>query len=392
VKLPLGYRYASTYAGIRKEKRDDLALIVSDCEASAAAMFTTNRVQAAPVVLSRAHLRASRGAASAILANAGNANCATRTGMKVAVACCRAAARELKVPVRQVLPASTGVIGVEMDSGLVVNAMPSLVAGLDEFRFHDVSRAIMTTDRIPKVAFGEVPFKKGLVRIAGMAKGAGMIYPNMATTLCFVVTDAAIAPVHLHAALVRSIERSFHRISVDGDTSTNDTVALLANGASGVKPGAKERMVFEEVLSWVLQDLAEMIARDGEGARKKITIHVRGAADDASALRIARAIANSPLVKTAIAGSDPNWGRILSAAGTAGVEFNPAKVDICLQGVPVCRAGVAVDFPESELKRELDSPGCIMRFVIRGHGPGEACFWTCDLTEGYIRINASYRT
>ena len=392
MKLPLGYRYASTYAGIRKDKRDDLALIVSDAPASAAALFTTNLVQAAPVQLARAHLLASRGAASAILVNAGNANCATRTGMKVAGACCRAAAKALMVPPRQVLPASTGVIGVEMDSSLVLKAMPALVKGLDRARFHDVSRAIMTTDRIPKVAFGEVPFKNGLVRIAGMAKGAGMIQPNMATTLCFVTTDAAIAPAHLRAALIRASERSFHRISVDGDTSTNDMVALLANGASGVKPSEKERLVFEEVLSWVLQDLAEMIARDGEGARKKITIHVRGAADDSSALRIARTIANSPLVKTAIAGSDPNWGRILSAAGMAGVRFDPSKVDIWLQGVPVCRAGVAAKFSENELKSQLDSSDCVIRLVIRGHAPGETCFWTCDLTEGYIRINASYRT
>ena len=184
-----------------------------------------------------------------------------------------------------------------------------------------------------------------------MTKGSGMIHPHMATTLCFVMTDAAIAPVHSsQVAGHRATERSFHRLTVDGDTSTNDTLVLLANGASGVRLNEKERLVFEEVLSWVLQDLAEMIARDGEGARKKITIHVRGAADDESATRIARAIANSPLVKTAIAGSDPNWGRILSAAGTAGVDFDPAKVDICLQGVPVCRGGVAADFSENELK------------------------------------------
>jgi len=392
VKLPLGYSYASVYAGIRKDKRDDLALIVSSTPASAAALFTTNRVQAAPVQLARTHLKATHGTSSAILANAGNANCATRNGMKVALASCRAAAKELKVPYRQVLPASTGVIGVEMDAALIANAMPSLVARLDEKRFHDVSRAIMTTDRIPKVAFGEVPLKTGLVRIAGMAKGSGMIHPNMATTLCFVTTDAAIGPVPLRKSLVNATARTFHRLSVDGDMSTNDTIVLLANGASGVKANEKERLVFEEVLSWVLQDLAEMIARDGEGARKKITIHVRGAADDESATRIARAIANSPLVKTAIAGSDPNWGRILSAAGMCGVDLNPSDVDIWLQGVPVCRRGVAVAFSENGLKNMLESPECFIRLVLRGDGKGESCFWTCDLTEGYIRINASYRT
>ncbi len=392
MKLPLGYRYSSTYAGIRKEKRDDLALIVSEVPASAAAMFTTNLVQAAPVRLAKAHLHSAHGSARAILANAGNANCATRTGMKAAIASCRAMARALKLPVEEVLPASTGVIGVELDPGLILKAIPALVARLDASRFGDVSRAIMTTDRIPKVAFGEVPLNHGVVRIAGMAKGSGMIHPRMATTLCFVLTDAAIPPPPLRRALAPAVERTFHRLSVDGDTSTNDTLLLLANGASGVKLNPKERLVFQEVLSWVLQDLAEMIARDGEGARKKVTIHVLGASDDTRASQIARAIANSPLVKTAIAGSDPNWGRILSAAGSSGVRFDPASVDICLQGVPVCRRGAAADFSESELKHQLDSPNCVIRFVIRGSGKGQACFWTCDLTEGYIRINATYRT
>jgi len=179
---------------------------------------------------------------------------------------------------------------------------------------------------------------------------------------------------------------------VDGDTSTNDTLLVLANGASGMRSNSKELLVFDEVLSWVLQDLAEMIARDGEGARKKITIVVRGAKDNEAAERIARSIANSPLVKTAIAGSDPNWGRILAAAGYSGVDFDPAKVEIHLQGVLVCRNGVAAEFDERALKHALDASECAIRFRIHGDGHGEACFWTCDLTEEYIRINASYRT
>ena len=392
MKLPLGYLYASTYAGIRKEKKDDLALIVSGTAASAAGLFTTNRVQAAPVRLARRHLRTSRHKVRAILVNAGNANCATRTGFRVAALCCQAAAKKLKVPVSQVLPASTGVIGVELDPKLILRALPRLAAGLSEANLDSASRAIMTTDRIPKVAYGEVPLNHGVVRIAGMAKGAGMINPRMATMLSFVLTDAAIAPVHLQPALVRVADRTFHRLSVDGDTSTNDTLLLLANGASGLRPNKKERMVFEEVLCWVMQDLAEMIARDGEGANRKITIHVVGASDDEAASRIARAIANSPLVKTAFAGADPNWGRILSAAGASGVEFDPSKVDIYLQKVPVCRSGLGCDFSESDLKRELRSTHCVIRFVIRGKGKGETCFWTCDLTDGYVRINASYRT
>ncbi len=392
MRLPLGYRYASTYAGIRKQAKDDLALIVSDTPATAAGLFTTNRVQAAPVQLCRAHLRATRGAAQAILVNAGNANCATRTGMKVAAACCKAVAAGLKIQVRRVLPASTGVIGVELNPALITKAVPRLVGGLDKAHFHEVAGAIMTTDRVPKVAFGELPLNHGAVRIAGMTKGSGMIHPRMATTLGFIVTDAAIPAARLKKSLAFAAERSFHRISVDGDMSTNDTLLLLANGASEIRPNAKEQLVFDEVLSWVLQDLAEMIARDGEGARKKISIHVRGAADDAAATAIARAIANSPLVKTAIAGSDPNWGRILSAAGACGVAFDVSKVDICLQGEPVCKGGLAADFEERELKLALNSPDCVIRFVIRGKGRGESCFWTCDYTEDYIRINASYRT
>jgi len=392
LKLPLGYRYSAVYAGIRREEKDDLGLIVSDIPAAAAGVFTTNLVQAAPVKLARNHLRLSRGKARAILVNAGNANCATRSGMRVAESCCRALARRLDVPETQVLPASTGVIGVELNPRLILEALPRLVAGLSENGFDAVSRSIMTTDRIPKVAYGEVPLNHGIVRIAGMTKGSGMIHPNMATMLCFMMTDAAIPPADLQAVLAHATERSFHRLSVDGDTSTNDTAILLANGASGVKANSKEWIVFEEVLSWVMQDLAQMIARDGEGANKQITVHVAGARDDESAARIARAIANSPLVKTAIAGSDPNWGRILSAAGASGVEFDPAKVDIRLQGIPVCRRGIAARFSEDELKRKLDLSDCAIRFTIRGKGKGETCFWTCDFTEGYIRINASYRT
>jgi glutamate N-acetyltransferase / amino-acid N-acetyltransferase len=392
VKLPLGYRYAASYAGIRKEKRDDLALLLSDRPASAAAMFTSNRVKAAPVLLSREHLRASRGSARAIIANAGNANCATRTGAKTALATCRAVARLLKVPVEEVLPASTGVIGVELDSKLIIDALPRLFDRLSEDGFPDAARAIMTTDHVPKMAFGEVPLRAGTVHIAGMTKGSGMIQPNCATTLAFVMTDAAIGPKLLHPMLAQAVERTHHRVSVDGDTSTNDTIVLLANGASGVKPNEKERLVFEEVLCWVMEDLAEKIARDGEGAKKLITIFVRGARDDSAAAVIARAIANSPLVKTAIAGCDPNWGRVLSAAGNSGVVFDPAKVDIFLQGVRVCKNGVAEKFSERELKQKLDGRECLIRFVIQGDGEGQSRFWGCDFTEDYVKINASYRT
>ena len=392
MNLPLGYAYAATYAGIRKVEKDDLALIVTGLPASAAAVFTQNRVQAAPVKLCRRHLKLSGGLVGAILVNAGNANCATRTGGAVALATSKAATKLLKLPVSQVLPASTGVIGVELDARKIIDALPKLVSGLGTDRFDDAARAIMTTDLVPKTAFAETSLRRGVVRAAGMTKGSGMIQPRMATTLGFVMTDASIPPAQLRAILKRCVERSYNRISVDGDTSTNDTLVLLANGASGVRPDPRELPQVEEGIARVMESLAQAIARDGEGARKFITILVSGTADNEGAARMARAIANSPLVKTAVAGSDPNWGRILSAAGNAGVAFDPSKTDVYMQGVMVCRGGLAAPFSEPGLKRKLDGAECEIRVAVRGKGKGTARFWTCDLTEGYIQINASYRT
>jgi glutamate N-acetyltransferase / amino-acid N-acetyltransferase len=392
VKLPLGFRYSAAYAGIRKVQADDLALIVSDAPASAAAVFTQNRVQAAPVRIARWNLTKSRGLVSVVLINAGNANCATQTGDRVALACCDAVANHLHVPPTHVFPASTGVIGVELDAHLIVNALPGLIAGLAPDRFEDAARAILTTDLVMKTSHSQVRLKKGPIQIAGMTKGSGMIHPNMATTLGFVMMDAAIPPSGLGTMLAAAVKRSYNRISVDGDTSTNDTMLVLANGASGIQPNQKESKKVEEALTQVMEDLARQIVRDGEGARKLVTIDVSGATNEDAATQIARSIANSPLVKTAIAGSDPNWGRILSAAGNAGVPLDPSKVDIDLQKVPVCRGGLAADFSEPDLKKKLDAPDCLITFVLRGRGKGSARFWTCDLTEKYIEINASYRT
>jgi glutamate N-acetyltransferase/amino-acid N-acetyltransferase len=388
MRLPKGFRYAAAYAGIRKTVKDDVALIVSDQPAAAAAVFTSNRVVAAPVDVARENLRASRGQVRALLINAGNANCATRTGERVARECVDAVARAIGSKLREVLPASTGVIGVELDGDLIISAIPKLVAGLDNAKFEDAARAMMTTDTRIKIAGTKVRGPGGAL-IAGMTKGSGMIHPRMATTLGFVMTDAIVPPAALRSILKRAIAHSYNSISVDGDTSTNDMVAVLANGASGVKPPAK---AFEEALTELLESLARQIVRDGEGARKLITIDVSGAPSDRGAEAIARAIANSPLVKTAIAGSDPNWGRILSAAGNAGVAFDPRQVDIDFQRVAVCRRGLAAGFQEAALKAKLDQPECSIRFAIRGSGRGRARFWTCDFTEDYIRINASYRT
>ena len=392
MKLPAGYRYASTYAGIRKVKKPDLGLIVSDTPATAAAVFTQNRVQAAPVRIGRFNLEKSRGRVSAVLVNAGNANCATRTGDRVAIACCDAVAKHLRVAPEEVFPASTGVIGVELDATLITSALPELIKGLKPKRFEDVARAILTTDTRSKTAHAQVRLKRGSIHMAGMTKGAGMIQPNMATTLGFVMLDAAIPTAALSTMLSRAIARSYNRISVDGDTSTNDTMLVLANGATKVQPSDQELKKIEDALTEVMEDLARQIVRDGEGARKLITIDVSGTANDEAAERLARSIANSLLVKTAIAGSDPNWGRILSAAGNAGVTLDPLKVDIDLQDVPVCRAGLAADFSEAELKKKLDETECRIRVVLHGRGTGNARFWTCDLTEKYIEINASYRT
>jgi len=390
--LPLGFKYATAYGGIRKQEKDDLALIVSAVPAAAAAVFTTNKVQAAPVKLARASMRASKGVCGAILVNAGNANCATKSGDRVAANTTKALAKLLKLQSNQVLPASTGVIGVDLDENLILSKLQAMVDNLSDTALPEVARAILTTDLQPKGASREVTLRRGVVRIAGVTKGSGMIHPRMATTLGFVMTDAVIPQTLLRRMLVRATELSYNRISVDGDTSTNDSLIVLANGASGVRPDPKEMSIFEESLTETLQSLARQIVRDGEGARKLISVEVHGAISDASAAAVARSIANSPLVKTAIAGSDPNWGRILAAAGNSGVNFDSETIDITLQDVKVCRNGLAAPFDEGDMKLRLDDTDVSIVFRISGKGKGSATFWTCDLTEDYIHINANYRT
>ena len=391
-ELPLGYQYSTVYAGIRKVQKDDLSLIVSEPAANAAAVFTQNLVAAAPVVVSRANLKASKGKVKALLINAGNANCATRTGMKVAESTVKATAKLARCPLAEVLPSSTGVIGVELDPKKITTALPGLFARLSAERFGDVARAIMTTDLVQKTAQSNLQLAKGKIRIAGMTKGSGMIQPNMATTLGYVMTDAQIGVKDLKSILERATALSYNRLTVDGDTSTNDTVVLLANGASGVKPTGAELEQVAEAITGVMKNLAAQIARDGEGAKKLVRVLVSGAKTEQDANRIGRAIANSPLVKTAIAGSDPNWGRIICAAGYSGAKFDPAKVDIFLQGKRVCKGGLAAPFDEAKLKTKLDDKDVVIDLRIAGNGKGTAEFWTCDFTEGYIEINGSYRT
>lgn len=392
MNLPLGFRYSALYAGIRKAQKDDLSLIVSDVPAAAAGVFTQNKAKAAPVILSQENLAATGGVARAILTNAGNANCATRTGMKVALSTSKAVAKALKVPANQVLPASTGVIGVELDASKIISQAGALAAGLSAERFEDVVSAIMTTDLVPKRATASLAVKGGVIHLAGMTKGSGMIQPLMATTLGYIVTDAPLSAPELQKMLRKAADRSYNAMSVDGDTSTNDSVYLLANGASGLTMSPSDKALFADALTVLMEDLAKQIARDGEGAKKLVTIDIEGTRTDKQAMQIARVIGNSPLVKTAIAGSDPNWGRIMMAAGNAGVDFELKNVDIRMQGLLVCKGGLAKDFSEAELTKLLDEPDCHISFSIKGDGKGKARFYTCDFTEGYIQINGSYRT
>jgi len=392
MSLPLGFRYSTLYAGIRKAKKDDLTLIVADSKATtAAAVFTSNRVKAAPVLTAQANLKRSAGKIRAALINAGNANCATATGAKVVTQTTTALAKLLKIPAHQVFPSSTGVIGVELPVEKILTNLGKLVDGLAPEKFDRAANAIMTTDLVPKWISAGLELSSDVVRIAGFTKGSGMIAPNMATTLAFVMTDAAIPAKDLQPILRRAAERSYNRITVDGDQSTNDCILVMASGASKVKITGKKLAAFEEALTAVLRELAVQIARDGEGAKKLITIDVTGAANEKSATAIARAIANSPLVKTAIAGADANWGRVICAAGYSGVDLDPGQVDISFQGVPVCRKGLAVDFDESALVERLKEPDIHIGVKV-GAGKGESTFWTCDLTHGYIDINGSYRT
>lgn len=392
LKLPLGFRFAAGYAGIRKARADDLALMVSECPAAAAAVFTRNAVRAAPVELSARAVRASGGIARVIVANAGNANCATRDMDRAAQRTAAAAAGLAGVPENQVLVASTGVIGEPLDEALIPLALPTLWEALDRRQFQACGQAILTTDTVPKLRSLEVKTGAGTARLAGMAKGAGMIMPDMATMLAFLFTDAAIEPDALQAMLGAAVQQSFNCITVDSDTSTNDTVFLLANGASGARPSGAGAEAFQSALNELTRELAIAIARDGEGSRRLAEIAVRGTRDDRDAKAVAMAIANSPLVKTALAGADPNWGRILGAAGKAAVPFDPRQADISINGIQVCSGGVRAAFDEPAVQRKMEADDVLIEFRLRGGRPGRARVWTCDFTADYIRINADYRT
>ena len=393
---PQGFRAAAVAAGIKK-KRDalDLAMIFSDSPSTTAAgVFTTNRVAAAPVVLSRKHLTESRGRCRAIVVNAGNANaCTGRAGMHTAEETARTAANLLGIETSQVVVASTGVIGIALNPDLILHQLPHLKEKLSQENAGKVANAIMTTDTFPKTCVVRSESKGKVVHIAGVAKGSGMIHPRMATMLSFITTDASMGERMLHNLLAGAVAESFNRVTVDGDTSTNDSAVVLASGLSeaAVIPGNESRAWFSEGLTLLCQTLARMIARDGEGASKLVTVEVVGARTPLDADRVARAIGNSPLVKTALAGSDPNWGRIICAAGYSGAKFDPNKIDVSVNNMPLCRKGVDAGFDEAAAHAELDRKEVLLHVDLHA-GRATARVWTCDFTRAYIDINASYRS
>ncbi len=393
IAAPKGYLAGTARCGLKKAG-EDLAIIFSERPAVAAAVFTQNLAQAAPVLVSKEHLRFR--SHRAIVVNSGGANaCTGEPGLADARKTASIVADYFNCDVQEVLIASTGVIGVRLDLAKLESGIRTATAELSRANGARVAEAIMTTDTRPKRAGKSLRLGGRPVTIAGVAKGAGMIHPNMATLLSFVTTDAAISKSALQAALKIAVSQSFNRISVDGDTSTNDTLAILANGAAENPPIAKANGsdfdLFTRALTEVCRDLAIQVARDGEGAKKLITIRVRQAPSEKEAHKIAETIATSPLVKTAIAGEDANWGRILAAAGRSGAKFDVSKVDIKIGNLAVARRGGGLKFDEARALEILKRDEVTITVDLH-QGSAEVTEWTCDMTEGYIRINADYRS
>jgi len=398
--LPSGFRFGSAKAGLKASGRTDFALIVADQPASAAAAFTKNKVVAAPITVDREHLRLSGQKVRVVAANAGNANCAAgKAGMDAARAVCAEAAKIFDCPVEQIFPSSTGIIGQPLPAEKVIRILPEAKASLgSEFdHFMATAQAIITTDTIEKTAFTrlDVAAADGSiheVRMAAFCKGAGMIHPQLvphATMLVYVLTDAALEPKVLDGYLQAAIERSFNRISVDGDTSTNDTVLLLASGASNVVVEAGNQ-AFQAALTQVCTSLAKQIVADGEGVTHVVELQIKGAATEGDALRVAKAIAHSPLVKTAWAGKDPNWGRLACAIGYSGADIDPEAFDIDFGELPICRAGGrAPEFDEAQAHEYISQPEFTININLNV-GQGQCTFWTTDLTNEYVHINADY--
>jgi len=386
-----GFRAAGVSCGIKKNGKKDLAVIVSDSPATVAGVFTTNKVKAAPVLLDMKRIR--KGVASGIIVNSGNANaCTGAEGMKAAEAMATAAEKALGLKKGSVFVSSTGVIGVPLPIGRVEAGMPHLVKALGYDGLHAACEAIMTTDAFPKKAVARMKINGSEVTIAGIAKGAGMICPNMATMLAFFLTDANIKKTALSKALKAAVEASFNSIIVDNDTSTNDTVLVLANGkgTDEIKEGTKEFSAFTGLLTGLAAELAHLIVKDGEGATRFVEIEVTGAASAAEAKRAARTVAESFLCKTAFFGGDPNWGRVMAAIGRAGVKMNEARSSISFNGVEMVSKGLDTG-REKEAARAMKARELNV-IVGLGAGRHSARVWTSDLTYEYVRINSAYRT
>jgi glutamate N-acetyltransferase / amino-acid N-acetyltransferase len=392
VTAPRGFRAAGVACGI-KPRGLDLALVVSDPPASAAAVFTTNRAQAAPIVVSRERLTRSADRISAIVVNSGCANACTGVdGLAHAEDMTTLAAAALNCSRAGILVASTGVIGVKLDMRKVGRGIADAAATLAADGGPTAARAIMTTDPFPKEASVEVQRARGTFRVGGMAKGSGMIEPMLATMLGFVTTDAGVEPGLLQRALQEVADDTFNAITVDGECSTNDCVFALANGASGVRIEQADYAVLVQALSRVCEPLAIGIVRGGEGATKLITVRVTGAASNDEARRAARAIANSPLVKTAVHGGDPNWGRLIAVAGRAGVAFELNGAGVRIGGIELFAAGTPYDDRALEAAEYLRGRDIEIEVDLGSGGTGRSHMWTCDLSAEYVRINAEYRT
>jgi len=389
---PDGFQSAGISAAIKYNKKD-LMLLLSERPASAAAVFTTNLCCAAPVMLSKKHLRERNGIMRAVVCNSGNANAATgQQGLLDASAMAEESARLLGLAPEDVLVASTGVIGQFLPMRKILDAMPELPSALQQVSCLDAAEAIMTTDTFPKFFALDVRLSGGTARLSGIAKGSGMICPNMATMLSFLATDASIEPALLQEMLRKANRNSFNSITVDGDTSTNDMVSILAGGKGPcIQKQSQDAAIFAEALELLMTFLAKLIVIDGEGATKLVGIRVEGAVSDEEAELAAKTIANSPLVKTALHGEDANWGRIIAAAGRSGAFFRQEEVEILFDDLPVLKPGFLADFSEEDAAIILKKPSYIMT-VRLGGGSGHASVWTCDLSKEYIEINGSYRS
>ena len=393
IHVPGGFRWSATIAGIKASGRADVAFAEATLGATGVAVFTRNRVCAAPVMVGRENLKATAGRVRAVIVNSGNANCATgKHGIIAAEDVCAAVGKRLEAAPEFVFPSSTGIIGVLLPSEKIVAAVPQVVdrAASDEAAVKAFAQAIMTTDTRMKVASAYMKVGGKEVRIVGAAKGSGMIHPDLATMLVYIFTDVDATAAELKALLRSSVDTTFNCISVDGDTSTNDTVLVLASGASKVKLRAAKKQ-FAEALHGVCESLADQIVTDGEGAKHVVQLRIEQASTVDEARVVARSIANSPLVKTAWAGSDPNWGRMLSSVGKSGADVDPEKINIKIGSQTVCRGGVAHPFDERAAHEYMKQPRYDI-VVELGRGKASLRFLSCDLTTEYVHINADYST